>query len=239
MTKTNPVAPSATDAPSMALTPISRARQMLAEATTIPALRELHDYAIGVKAWAKARDLGVDAENEASEVILRAERAMGEAILGMRAAGLLRAVGGDYVKTSTLDRSGATLSEVLDLPEKQANKRAAEYRSLASLSQTQFDYLLCDARDSGKRLAKVNFYTAVARASGKTHYEKPETPTDGHFEGLRRGVYGLLGWRIESDGRSSWTRNGMLTLPDDELAQMATFIRALADAYNEAKRARD
>ena len=72
-----------------ALEPISLARQALAEATTLPDMKSVRSWAEALRAYAKSRGLGIEAENQAAEIVIRAERKMGLVLAepGTRAKG--------------------------------------------------------------------------------------------------------------------------------------------------------
>lgn len=231
----------------MALTPVTQARQMLAEATTLPQLKDLRDFAEGAKAWAKARKLGIDAENEAAEVVLRAERRIGQIMLDMRERGELAGPGQHQLRGSdTSDylrqhKTGAplTIPSLLDVdPKDWAVRQAHFWQNLAQLPEDIFERMLYSARVGGERLAKHNFYRAARPAKGSV--ENPSVPTreDPDFDTFRRGTYALLGWEIDETGKGHATRNGLMQLPNDELSQAARLIQALAAAYGEARSAR-
>jgi len=71
-----------------ALSTIDPLRTALANAETIEDLRGVRDMASAARAWAKARGLGIQSENEASEYILRAERRIGQNLISLREDGL-------------------------------------------------------------------------------------------------------------------------------------------------------
>ena len=64
----------------MELVKLSAARKALAEAKTLDEIKQIKDLAIAVKAYAKAKGLGIEMKNEASEIEIRAIREMGKII---------------------------------------------------------------------------------------------------------------------------------------------------------------
>lgn len=206
---------------------------MLAEARTPSELRDLRDYATGAKAWAKARGLGVESENEATEVILRAEREIGRILREMRENGLI-SDGNPHLRGTEV----VTTKDLVGFSAR--DRRASDWMRLSDLPAEKFEAMLAAAKAiEGARIAKVNFYTAIDRATDvRGEAGSRSTPTDPGFDALRRGAFALLGWRVEEDGREGPTENGLLSLPEDELVVIANIIRSLAVAYNEAKAAR-
>ena len=116
-----------------------------------------------------------------------------------------------------------------------AHQRASEWQRVAVLSEDAFEALLAHAREARERLAKVNFYLFDAEPAD---HERPTPPKPG-FDMFRAGAYTLLGWRVNDEGVGGPTTNGLLTLPNDELLQLANIVKALIPAYNEAKKARE
>jgi hypothetical protein len=218
-----------------ALTPITQAQRMLAEAKTLPDLREIHDFAIGARAWAKARGIGIEAENDATEVILRAERRLGDILLSVP-----RSKTGP--KSSPSEGSRTPFEETVAEAGLEKNPKAVHhFQRLAEIDEARFEAMLRAARAVvGGRLSRIDLVRAIDKAQGKRAgaEEARPTPINPDFEAFRRGAYGLLGWEFDDSGVGKATKNGMLTLPNDELAQTATLIKALAVAFNEARVAR-
>ncbi len=213
---------------------------MLAEAKTLPDLRALRDYATGAKAWAKARGLGIEAENEATEVILRSEREIGKNLDHLRAEGKLATQGSWRVRPGGKGNQNKNVvaSDVLHYDEIGVTRQQADdFRKLSSIEDERFEAMLRMGKATG-RIAKVNFYSAIDRADkARRGVETSVTPSpnDANFDLLRRGAFGLLGWEVDADGTEGPTRNDLTKLPNDQLAQLATIIKALAIAYNEAR----
>jgi hypothetical protein len=223
-----------TPTPETAITPITEARRMLSEATTVPSLVNLHDFATTAKAWARARGMGVEAENEATEIILRVERKMGSLLLSIPRLSFAER---QERHLPTSDRSQQTpLNAVLSEMGLHAKSREAfDFQRLASIEEERFEAMLAAAR-SGGRVAKVNFYTAIAKAdkrrSGTTERSESADPS---FDAIIRARNVVLGWDVDEEGGEGPTKNGLMQLADDELRVVATAIKSLAIAYNEAK----
>jgi len=229
-----------------ALTPITQAQRMLAEAKTLDELKSLRDYATGAKAWAKARGLGIETENEAAEVVLRAERGIGSMLSeleklklygpGAALAGSKRGARADQRHGGSAPvierRPGVITNEDLGI----RSQEAIDFKLAALVPEDKFEAMLREVRAHVKRLAKVNFYRAGRREKGLP--ERP-TPEDKGFITFRAGAHQLLGWEVDGEGNGKASRNGLLTLPVDELVQVAHLVKALAEAYNQAREVRD
>ena len=64
-----------------ALATLDRALLMLAEARTLPDLKKICDIAEAFKAYARAKKIGIEAQNYAGEIVAEATRRMGEFLL--------------------------------------------------------------------------------------------------------------------------------------------------------------
>lgn len=73
----------------LSLITITEATRMLAEARSLDDVRQLRDVAEAARVYARAHDLGLQAENHAAEIKLRAERRIAEMVRDARQAGEL------------------------------------------------------------------------------------------------------------------------------------------------------
>jgi hypothetical protein len=65
-----------------------------------------------------------------------------------------------------------------------------------------------------------------------------EASDDAGYTKVRAGIYDLLGIEFDEDIQPVITKNGLLQLPDDQLAELKTLVEFLAAAYKEAVVAR-
>jgi hypothetical protein len=70
-----------------ALMPLDGIETALATASTVEDFGRIRDVATAARAWAVSRNMGIEAENRASEFILRAERGMGQSLNSLREQG--------------------------------------------------------------------------------------------------------------------------------------------------------
>jgi hypothetical protein len=110
---------------------LDQAARLLAEATSIEDIREVHDTAEAARAYAKAAKLGLDAQNRAAEVKLRAERKAGEFLRAIKLRGGDHRSKGQRVRLK-LEDLGIS---------RQQSKR---WQLVASVNEADFcDYLRC------------------------------------------------------------------------------------------------
>lgn len=230
---------------SYALTPITQAERALAEAASIDDLKDVRAFASAMQKGARARGMGIEAENQAAELVLRAERRIGQALRDMLENGE-RAKGGGKPVLDALSIAagraqgalrGTTKSELPTLADLGLtnSRQAWEWQQLALLDEDTFERMLSEAKHLKERIAKVNFYRVKAKAKDES---AGKTKEDSGFLQLRAGAYALLGWQVDATGEGGPTTNGLLALPNDELLAVANIIRALADAYNEVRKVR-
>lgn len=213
----------------------------LAQATSIPEVKDLHDYAEGARRWAKARGMGIDAENMATAAVLRTERKIGEILIRMAEDGE-RATPGEFLSKASRDEEGRAQSSgrmttgftLEDLGIKR--NESANWQKAAKIPEDTFESMIALAIESGTRLAKTNVYRTYVSPAQKEDRRKPAE--DEGFDLFRQGAYLLLGWKTDNTGAGAPTKNGLLTLPTDELAQIATLVQHIVNAYKEARAAR-
>lgn len=221
------------------LTPYSpfmqRAMALIEEAKDIDGLRAVSGYADTLKTAIKARGMGVDAENVAGEVVIRADRAIGQALRRMEAQGMLAGKGVKGNGTDLLH-----LSDVLEVPGPKAKTQAAEYRTIADIPESEFEERILDAKSKGQRLARYKFHGRGA-TSIKERIAKALAGDGGdiRFTRLRDATWGILGREVdEVTGEARFTRNAFMDMHVDDLRESAALITALVTAYQEARRER-
>ena len=128
------------------ITILPRAQQALAEAITLTDMKEIHDFAAALRAGARARGMGVEAENMAADLIIRAERRMGQELAYMKEVGERAAQGRNQHADETVS-SLPTLMQLLDEPNpNRASAKASLWQKLAAIPDTDFENLLDQER---------------------------------------------------------------------------------------------
>jgi N6-adenosine-specific RNA methylase IME4 len=117
-----------------ALTKLSNANTMLAEANTVLDALEVRDIATAARAYAKAAQLGIEATNKAAEIKIRAERRAGEML-----AQLERGQGNRYtVEGNSALPSRSEYAAALD--ETNTNKmQASRWQQIATIPEPVFE----------------------------------------------------------------------------------------------------
>lgn len=214
--------------------PLQQALALATEAGDIDALRDIASMGTALQKGAQARGLGVGAENQAAEVVLRAERAIGQTITAMREAGLLASPGASPRQWTSPDAMSIKTLADLGLGSGTDRNRVHDWQKLAKMAPETFESMLAAVKEASERISKVNFY----QPDRKTHAAPAPTSEDPYFRMFREGAYGLLGYEVNADGDGIFTKNGLTSLPNDELAVIADIISEMTARYNQARAAR-
>lgn len=214
---------------------ITKAQRMLSEARSIAEFRELRDFSTSLRAWARARGLGVESENEVAEFILRSERGAGKELIRMSEAG--ERSGRGWPKGVPHDEQGRipegprTWDQGVTLADLGVSNQDASYwMALAVMQDDAFEAAVAEALKPGpdgrvRRLSKMSFYREAGRAKDglRQRQDDPVAPFEelrAHcewflHEGLSQfapddvvGV-GKLGVRLVKAARSEMDRRGL------------------------------
>jgi len=155
---------------------IDDARRMLADARTFDDITAIVDWAEAARAYAKAADLGLEAQNNAAEVKLWAQRRAGEVLADMPMLKAGRPADGNG---STLEPLGIT---------KQDSHR---WQQIAGIAGDKFTAFVQATKDAGEELTTA---AAVRVAKGKPpiahHTGESEWYTPASYVGAARAVMG-------------------------------------------------
>jgi len=154
---------------------ISAARQALDAARTLPDMKAVRDTAETLRAYAKARGMGIESENMAAEIRLRAERMIGAELIRMAAAGELYTSAGMAGKIP-LGKGGfardRSVPNLLDLG--LTHESAEGWRKLARLDDPTFEGVIGRAYSLDRRLARIDFARVAESILSKQVKPEPE-----------------------------------------------------------------
>lgn len=152
------------------LAKLDRARIMLAEARTLPDLKKIRDFAEAAKAYARARKMGIEAQNDAGEIVAEATRRMGEFLLAaQKNRGARR-----YPKGTAKQAPPPTLKE-LGI----AKKQSAICQDIARLPLEKFREHINAIKNSGQVITIGALAVAAKEHKRKT---RPVVLTVQHFQ---------------------------------------------------------
>jgi len=143
-----------------ALAKLDNASRALAEAKTFEEIKKVHDIAAAAETYAKAANLGLEPQNHAAEIRLRAARKAGW-FLGK----LKRNIGGDRKSTPDVGRR----SEYAQVLERTGTTRqdASRWQTIAEAKEELFEHLMAEAKEAANELTTAGLLMAIK--SGKWH----------------------------------------------------------------------
>lgn len=222
-----------------ALVTVGPLQQALAAATAagdISALKDVASMAAALRAGAKARGMGIVSENQAAEVVVRAERALGATLIRMADEGARQPRGSVHGRLGggSLSPTETNIPTIEELTGVSRNV-SAKWQALARLPEDEFEALLAEKREANERIARVDFLRAA------TPVEPHQTPI---AKQARREVMEALhadddipqvvAWLAATDALVALTD----ALPTAELAAIGTKAKALVEWYNGQKQQR-
>jgi N6-adenosine-specific RNA methylase IME4 len=137
----------------MELVKLSLARKALAEAKSLDEIKQIKDIAIAVKAYVKAKGLGIEMKNEASEIEIRAIREMGKLLEQKQEAGELAKQGQSFGYGSCTipeHEQPVTLPEI-----GVTRKESSTSKNLASVNDQIFEEAINEFIDNKTPLTKT------------------------------------------------------------------------------------
>lgn len=210
------------------IAPLKRALALADEAGDIPKLRDIAAMAAALQKGAQARGMGLNAENQAAEVVIRAERAMGRILAGVERA-----------KTGPKTDGEGSIADGNLTPFRQAMedagitylKQAAQWQALAAIPDDVFEAKFGAIKEAGNRLAKVDFYRLVKGGEKIAREARKDIAEAMHADDATP----LL---VQFRKVAEQVTNEMAQFPTDELPEVAGLIKGLADSYNAVRAAR-
>ena len=198
-----------------ALARLDGATRALAEARTLEEVSHIRDIAEAARTYARAAKLGLEAQNHATEIKLRAERKAGE-LLGE----LDRDKGGRPEKTNPSLGSVSQYKQVItenDIPHSTAHR----WQEVAKIPEPIFEEHIAEVKESKEELSTAGLLRAVkmphvANNSGDNEWYTPPA--------YIQAAHQVMG-RIDLDPASSLIANATVqaddyfTVDDDGLTQ--------------------
>jgi N6-adenosine-specific RNA methylase IME4 len=171
----------------IALLDVEKARALLSKSKDLVEIRELKDKAKTVEVYLRAKNAAVEAQQDAAEIRLRAERRLGELIADMpKAKG-----GGDTRGAAGAKSTGTRARPVVPQPPTLADRGirkqdAAKFQQLAAIPVKKFDALLDVTRKKGERItasAPLKLVRQEAKSAlARELRAKPVPMPDGRFD---------------------------------------------------------
>ncbi len=214
---------------SNALIKLEGAVRMLAEAGTLEEVKHVHDLAQAAAVYARAARLGLEAQNSAAEIKIRAERKAGEMLAGLEKSQGARS---DLTFTSVGKSYGdyrAVLEET-DTP----YQTATRWQKIAALPEDKFEHYIAATKDERAELTTagvLRFEREIARSTViEQMQDAPPLPN-----GKYRIFYADPPWSYGNSGVIGPTDNyGHVhrhypSMSIDELCALGPDIRGMAE----------
>jgi N6-adenosine-specific RNA methylase IME4 len=171
------------------LAKLDQATRMLAEVRTIDDAKDLIDLAEAARVYAKQVELGLEAQNHAAEIKLRAQRRAGEILDKMEKNKggrptdttdnlLLPVIGSEQEEPPTLTELGIT------------GKDAHVWQTLAKMPELDFEKFIGETTEEGKELTTAGIYR-TARLENETANKIQPPPMIGKY----RVIYADPPWK--------------------------------------------
>src|SRR5712691_7594941 len=139
---------------SSSLARLETARRLLAEVRSVDDAKAIHDFAEAARVYARQARLGLEAQNDAAEIRLRAERKLGELL-----AALPKQDGGAAARA----RSQAATEVPPSLGDLGISKsQSSRWQAIAAVPAQVFDRHLADVREQGRRDGTTELTSAGA-----------------------------------------------------------------------------
>lgn len=189
-------------------------RNAIAEARTTDDLKFIRDQAQTAYYFLKQREYSFEAQQDAAEIKVRAERRLGEMLHDLRLNGHL---GGGVNNTTVL--------KDLDISPNESSR----WQRLAELSDNDFEEHVASARASKKEITTQGVYRLARSLERKTgqqngHPEDACTIADLHrlvASGKKFGtIYADPPWRYDNQGTRAATDNHYVTMSLEDLAAL-------------------
>lgn len=201
-----------------ALAKLDKATQMLAEAKTLDEVKGIMDIAEAARTYARAAKLGLEAQNHAAEVKIRAERKAGDLLLNLERSPISK--GGD---TKSAIQAGMPISEykeVLD-SEEIPNTTAHRWQEIAKIPAQKFEQHIAEVQEIHGELTTSGLLREVKNVHVSNNSGENEWYTPLEYIACAKAVMG----RIDIDPASSDLANKTVqaskyfTKEDDGLSQ--------------------
>jgi phage N-6-adenine-methyltransferase len=141
---------------------IEGAARALAEAETLDEIKYVHDIATAAAEYARAAKLGLEAQNSAATIKLRAERKAGELLAGLERERGGSGRFGSSIDVQTASPYAATLAET-DTSRQQANR----WQAVAQMPEEKFEAYIEETIEAGDELTTAGVLR-VAKAPDVT-----------------------------------------------------------------------
>ena len=172
---------------------LDNATKMLAEVKNIDDAKDLVDLAEAARVYAKQVKLGLEAQNHAAEIKLRAQRRAGEILDSMDKAEGAREPGTNRGTTRLQDDTASPTYAELDIEKRDAH----QWQKIASMPEEKFEQHIEQKKSDEQELTTASLYREAIRESAADKPPAPPLPDDKY-----RIIYADPPWKYENFGVS-------------------------------------
>jgi hypothetical protein len=142
-------------ASSSPLARLETARRLLSEVRSVDDVKAIHDFAEAARIYARQARLGLEAQNDAAEIRLRAERKLGALLARMD-----KHPGGNINRSQRATGSRDAPARLHDLGI--SKSQSSRWQAIAAVPEHVFDRHLADVREQGRRDGTTELTSAGA-----------------------------------------------------------------------------
>jgi N6-adenosine-specific RNA methylase IME4 len=188
---------------------ITIAGRMLAEAVTLPEIKQVISLAEAGIRYAKAANLGTEAQNTAAEIAIRGKRKAGEVL-----AQLERNQGNRNISNVGKNSEYAQVLEESKTSYQDANR----WEQIAQIPSEAFEEQLAETKAEGKELTTTAIIKEIQKEKRELmHEEKRTRPLP---EGKYSVIYADPPWQYENSGFDEAADNQYPTMPLEEICAL-------------------
>lgn len=201
------------------LATLTAATTALAQAKTLDEVKRIVDVAEAARTYARAAKLGLEAQNHAAEIKLRAERKAGELLKAMKEAGELAEQG----RPKTLHDE--TFCQPLKLADLGVTRiQAHRWEAVAAVPVETLEEYIAERKAGGEEITTSAVYQVARRVERReeraekiNEIAKSNTPLASGLDRLYPVIYADPPWRYEhsvSDSREIENQYPTMSLPE-------------------------
>ena len=207
-----------------ALTKLDQATRMLAEVKTIDDAKKIVNLAEAARVYAREVELGLEAQNHAAEIKLRAQRRGGEILAKMDADGKRETRGGDRKSKSQDDTLIPPTLDDLGISKADSSR----WQQIAQLPADQFEAVIAETMGADKEL------TTAAMLREAQSVKRDQVYADKTQQQLPDGKYQVFyadpPWQYSNSGFAQSAANQYPTMPTDSICLFPISDMAMDDS---------
>lgn len=206
-----------------ALMKLDKATQMLAEVKTVDDAKKIVNLAEAARVYAREVELGLEAQNHAAEIKLRAQRRGGEILAKMESQqGKRTSIQGvEKSKTKQYEEIGINTAD------------ASRWQQIAALPTQKFEAVIAETKSADKELTTASVLREVQAHKRETHHEtlkQQELPDSKYrvFYADPPWQYNDSGVITDSDAYGKAERH-YPTMSIDALCELGAIVKEMSD----------